>query len=286
MSLIAPLFVISRQSPDNGSETRLCQFLRQFYLRAVVLGRYTFVIAQQKVSNAGSFYVALHDVAPRFSKQIAAIAEALSPLIGSNMAAAVVPRWHGRPIGPDDREFIELVRRHFDDILLHGLTHSRDNGRGLVSLITRNSDEFNGLSVEETESRLEQGQAALQQHFAETACGFIAPTFQRGRLTAERLAGHGLHYAVGFRHIEFSSGERIPVATWCWDVSRWGPLGHVGHFYGNLRMGLYKDLLPCLAIHPVDVDRGFLPKIVALTRKLLDENRQPILFGQQSAVPV
>jgi predicted deacetylase len=233
-------------------------------------------------SNHRSFYVVLHDVAPCFSRQVAAILDALAPLINTRIAAAVVPSWHGKPITSDDDSFIRLVRERFGDVLLHGFTHARTGGRGLVSLMTGSADEFNGLSPEESESRLERGQAALREQFNGPACGFIAPTFQRGRLTADRLARHGLNYAVGFRHIDFADGSRIPIATWCWDMGRWGALGHAGHFYGNLRMRLYSNLLPCLAIHPVDVDRGFLPHIVKLTQKLLDEDRSPILFDAES----
>ncbi|MBT4868262.1 MAG: DUF2334 domain-containing protein [Planctomycetaceae bacterium] len=233
------------------------------------------------ISNDSSFYVVMHDVAPCFLRQISAIVDALAPLIETRIAAAVVPSWHGKPIAAEDAPFVDLVRERFDDVLLHGLTHSRSSGRGLVSFITGGADEFNGLTPEETDSRLQRGQAVMREQFDAPACGFIAPTFQRGRLTADRLARFGLNYAVGFRHIDFADGSRIPVATWCWDVSRWGTLGHVGHFYGNLRMRLYRNLLPCLAIHPVDVDRGFLPHIVKLTQKLLDEGRSPILFDAE-----
>ena len=232
------------------------------------------------ISNDSSFYVVMHDAAPCFSTQISVIVDALAPLIATRIAAAVVPSWHGKPIAAEDGAFVDLVKDRFDDVLLHGLTHSRSSGGGLVSFLTGGADEFNGLTPEETESRLERGQAAMREQFKAPACGFIAPTFQRGRLTAERLARFGLNYVVGFRHIDFADGSRIPVATWCWDMGSWRALGHAGHFYGNLRMRLYRNLLPCLAIHPVDVDRGFLPHIVKLTQRLLDEGRSPILFDR------
>jgi hypothetical protein len=230
-----------------------------------------------------SFYVVLHDVAPCFASQISAIVDALEPLIGTRLAAAVVPCWHGEPIGDDDIPFVRFVGDRFNDILLHGFTHSRIRGRGMISLITGAADEFNGLSAEEAESRLSRGQSTLREYFDRPACGFIAPTFQSGRLTAARLAQYGLHYTVGFRHVRFSSGRSIPLATWCWDMGRWQALGYAGHWYGNLRMRLYRNLLPCLAIHPVDIDRGFQPLIVDLVGKLLESGRRPIVFGRVSA---
>lgn len=225
-----------------------------------------------------SFYVVLHDVAPRFADQISRVADALAPLIGTRLAAAIVPCWHGEPITAADSAFVEMTRQRFDDVLLHGFTHSRASGRGIVSLLTRGSDEFNGLSASEADSRLARGQNVLREFFGTAAEGFIAPTFQSGRLTPARLAAHGLRFAVGFRHIVPAEGPRVPIATWCWDMGRWRALGYAGHWYGNARMRLYRNLLPCLAVHPVDVDRGFLPRIVRLVGQLLEAGRAPILF--------
>lgn len=229
------------------------------------------------------FYVVLHDVTPRFAPQIEAVVGALVPLIGERIAAAYVPCWDGRNSSPDDRPFLEFVQNSFGEILLHGYTHRRENGRGLVSLLTRGDDEFNGLTDAETDSRLAGGQQAMQDLFGRPAEGFIAPTYQHGRLTSSRLARHGLTFDVGFRRIAFSSGEMIPIATWCWDMGRVRALGVGGHWYGNVRSRLHPGHLPTLAVHPVDVDRRFVPRIIALVERLLSEGRRPLLVSEASA---
>ena len=201
-------------------------------------------------------------------------------MIQTRIAAAVVPCWHGEPFVRNDEDFIHLVQGRFGEVLLHGYTHFRKTGGGLTSLMTGGADEFNGLSIAETHLRLRNGQSMMQKFFGVPACGFIAPTFQRGKLTADRLVNHGLHYMVGFRRIEFSNGRRIGVATWCWDMGRWRALGHAGYWYGHARMWLYRDLLPCLAIHPIDVDRGFMPQIVELVQSLVEGGRQPLLIKE------
>lgn len=224
-----------------------------------------------------AFIVTLHDVAPRFSEQIARITDQLEPLIGDRLAAAVVPCWHGHPIRRDDHDFRRLVAGRFGEIMLHGFHHQRERGRGLVSLLTRGADEFNGLSVGETRRRLRAGQNVLQTLFGRPASGFIAPTFQRGRVTPELLAECGIDCCIGFRRIDLSNGSRIPVATWCWDMGHSQLLCLGGHVYGNARYGLIPGLVPSLALHPVDVERGFLGRISGLVERLLEEGRRPIL---------
>src|SRR5262249_12040212 len=44
------------------------------------------------------FCVMLHDVAPRWEKQVDIFIETFAPLVGTSMAAAVVPCWGGQPL--------------------------------------------------------------------------------------------------------------------------------------------------------------------------------------------
>lgn len=227
---------------------------------------------------AGSFYVAFHDIAPRFARQIDIMADALMPLLGRQWSAAIVPAWHGEHLTTADGAFLESVRERFGEILLHGFHHRRDRGRGLVSAITGGQDEFNGLTVEETAIKLREGQAVLREMCGAPARGFIAPTFQRGRLTPALLQEHGMEFLVGYRCIDFADRTRVPIATWCWDVGDPRALCVAGDWYGHLRMRLYRNLIPCLALHPADIDRGFLPRIVKLVESLREQNRKPILL--------
>ncbi len=227
-----------------------------------------------------SFCVVLHDVAPVFIQQIEKIVSKMRPLVGSKMSAAVVPCWHGRTLEPREEGFLELVRSDFDETLLHGYRHERSSGRGLISLLTNSSDEFNGLSLADAADRLRLGQDVLKTCFSAPAAGFIAPTYQRGNLTAKILADHGLRYCVGFRNVEHSDGRRDRLATWCWDMGVARPLGYVGHAFGHTLKRLSPSALPCLALHPFDADRRFLKRAVTLVRSLLAEGRQPVLTGE------
>jgi predicted deacetylase len=83
----------------------------------------------------------------------------------------------------------------------------------------------------------------------------------------------GLEYLLGFFSIE-SPSRQIPLATWTWDCGRWGWLGHFGHGIGWLSHSLDRGI-PTLAIHPRDIERGFWPTILRITRELLNAGHEP-----------
>lgn len=224
------------------------------------------------------FCVMLHDVAPRFQREVDQFVETLSPLIGTAMTAGVVPCWAGEPTTERDRPFMESVQRHFGDLVLHGYTHTRDRGRGMVSRVAAGLDEMNGLTSEETDQRLLAGQQVMERWFGKPAQGFIAPTFQIGLATPDRLARFGIQYTVGYRYLVDADGQRMRLATWCWDVSPIRTLNYAGHWLGELQYRLHRTAIPCLALHPLDLGRGFLPRIVRTVQKLLAAGREPILL--------
>ena len=228
-----------------------------------------------------SFYVVLHDVTPRFESEIRAIVDALKPVIGTRMAAAVVPKWDDLEENRVTTEFAESVERDFGEVLLHGFTHRRMDGAGSVTWLTGACDEFNGYSHGEAHERVDEGQLELERVFGRRSSGFIAPTFQMGRLSLDRFPEHGLRYKVGFYSIDGSDGSKTPLATWCWDMGHLRFLGILGDFYGTARYRLRRNILPCLALHPVDVTRGFLDRIVQLVESLIKEGRCPLLMNDR-----
>lgn len=194
------------------------------------------------------------------------------------MTAGVVPCWAGEPITEADRPFMDSVKQNFGNLVLHGYTHTRAQGRGFVSRVASGLDEMNGYSPEETDQALKKGQQAMQQWFGQPARGFIAPTFQIGHASPERLARYGISYTVGYRYLVDARGQRRRLATWCWDVSPIRALNYAGHWLGEINYRLRSSAIPCLALHPLDLGRGFLPRIVQTVQKLLDAGRKPILL--------
>ena len=204
------------------------------------------------------------------------------------MSAAVVPCWGGEPLAERDRPFLDQIRNDYANILLHGYEHFRPVGGGLVSLIADGKDEMNGLDSAETDRRLAAGQEILARWLGRPACGFIGPTYRIGLATPQRLAKFGIHYTVGYRHVVNSAGERHPISTWVWDVSPVRLLCRAGYRLGELQYRFRKRALPCVVLHPLDLERGFLSQIERTVQKLLDAGRQPVLlesigFGTQAS---
>ena len=235
----------------------------------------------QPVVNAmyPRFAVVVHDVTPAFLPQLARITEALVPRVGRDLAGAVVPCWHGRPIeGPGGR-FERFVAGTFGEVLQHGFTHRQDRP-GLLSLFTGRSDEFVGLPREEVRRRLGLGREMLRQSLGVEPAGFVSPAWQVGWATVEELGRSGFHYLATFGAIRAASGPTVPLATWSWDWGVLAPLGRVGQRLGDFQLRLRPAALPCVVVHPADVDRGYLPRALDVVDRLLELGRTPGLLSE------
>lgn len=220
------------------------------------------------------FLVCIHDATPAFADETRVMIRDLAPLVGRRLSFGVVPDWHGAwPLGAHP-DYCRLLQDSSDDLLLHGCFHRRQRGCGAVTLLTDRSDEMNGLDANGTRRRIEDGQRIFRDVFGRPARGFVAPAWQSGHARAANAAALGLDYVVGFFSVRSSGGRRVPVATWTWDCGRWRWLGHAGHAAGSLAHQFDRGV-PALAIHPRDVQRGFWPLILRLTRRLLDTGHAP-----------
>jgi hypothetical protein len=221
-----------------------------------------------------TFLVCIHDATPAYARETRAMLRDLAPLVGRRLSVGVVPDWHGEWPLARHLDYGRLVREASEELLLHGYFHRRARGRGPVTLLTGGSDEMNGLNPEETRRLLERGQSVFSEVFGEPARGFLAPGWQRGHVRGSNVAAPGLEHVLGFFSLDSTTGRRAPLTTWSWHCGRWGWLGHVGHGIGSLLQGL-GPRVPTLAIHPRDLETSFWPKILGLTRRLLDAGYQP-----------
>jgi peptidoglycan/xylan/chitin deacetylase (PgdA/CDA1 family) len=215
------------------------------------------------------FVVCIHDAAPPFARETAAMIRDLAPLVGRDLAFGVVPDWHGAWPLDAHPGFCSMVQDAAAELLLHGCDHRRRTGRGPVSWLAEGSDEMNGLTGDDLTHTLARGQRTFIDAFGAAARGFIAPAWQRGDVRA----GSDVAYVMGFFSLD-APGRRVPLATWTWDCGRWRTLGHVGHATGRLLHAL-GGRTPVLAIHPRDLGRGYWPAILRLTRSLLDAGYEP-----------
>ena len=219
---------------------------------------------------SASFLVCIHDATPAYESETRLMIQDLAPLLGRRLSFGVVPDWYGEWPLAAHRGYCAFLQENAEELLLHGYFHKRQRGWGPTALLAERSDEMNGLGPEETRRALERGQFVFRDVFGSPARGFLAPAWQRGHVMPDTL---GLEYLLGFFSIE-SPARRVPLATWTWDCGRWGWLGHFGHRIGWLSQSLDRGI-PTLAIHPRDIERGFWPTILRITRQLLHAGYEP-----------
>jgi hypothetical protein len=220
------------------------------------------------------FLVCIHDATPAYARETQAMIRDLAPLLGRRLSFAVVPDWHGEWPLAAHPDYCRRVRESSEELLLHGYFHRRQRGWGPTAVLTAGCDEMNGLDPDETRRTLERGQRVFVEVFGEPARGFLAPAWQRGHVCLSDANVLGLEHVLGFFSLESRDGRKIPLATWTWDCGRWGWLGTIGHGIGWLRQSLNRGV-PTLAIHPRDLQRGFWPHILRLTRELLESGYEP-----------
>jgi peptidoglycan/xylan/chitin deacetylase (PgdA/CDA1 family) len=220
-----------------------------------------------------SFLVCIHDATPAFARETRVMVRDLAPLLERRFAIGVVPNWHGEWPLADHPDYCRLVRESSEERLLHGYFHRRQRGCGPTTVLTKGSDEMNGLDREQTRRTLERGQRVFTDIFGEPARGFLAPGWRPGLVRSLYGDAPGLEHVLGFFSLESAARGKVPLATWSWDCGRWGWLGHVGQGIGSLLQS--RNRVPVLAIHPRDLDRGFWPTILRFTRGLVDVGYEP-----------
>ena len=220
------------------------------------------------------FLVCIHDATPAYARETRVMIRDLAPLLGRRLSFGVVPDWYGEWPLAAHPDYCRLVQDASEELLLHGYFHQRQRGWGPTTLLAERCDEMNGLSREETQRTIERGQRVFTEVFGAPARGFLAPGWQIGYVRTETVNPQGLEHVLGFFSLDSSAGRRVPLATWTWDCSRWGWLGHIGHGIGSVLQSLDRGV-PTLAIHPRDLERGFWPTILRLTRDLLERGYEP-----------
>ena len=220
------------------------------------------------------FLICIHDATPAHARETLRISRDLAPHLGRTLSFGVVPDWHEQWPLTAHAGYCRAVQDASEELLLHGYFHQRRSGWGPVSLLASRCDEMNGLGPEQTTATIERAQRVFEEMFGAPARGFLAPGWQKGHVRQANARSMGLDHVLGFFSLQSSDGRRIPLATWTWDAGRWDWLGHIGHGVGRLLQATH-GRVPVLAIHPRDVERGFWPRILRLTRELVDNGYQP-----------
>lgn len=232
----------------------------------------------EKCVATTSFCVVLHDVAAPFQSEIRKVVDGIRPIIGSRFSAAIVPCWDGRE-DPSGLQAAIDICGECNEWMLHGLTHQRQRGRGLVSCLTGGLDEFSGLNAVEIQERLHRASRLIQQSTGSVPGGLVAPCWQLP-VSASQLSG--LQYVMGYHQLECCDGKSpaLPLATWSYDWGRIRRLTSAANLLPRIRSAMKPEVIPCVVIHPADVRRGDLGKAIRQISDFVQRGRTPLVPRQ------
>lgn len=173
-------------------------------------------------------FVSIHDVAPRFEREIDILIDRLCGHVPiDRLAMLVVPDHWGTSKLTPGTPFATRVRAWSDagvSMFVHGWFHRDDSShdagmsRFKARHMTAGEGEFLGLAAQEAIARMQAGRALLEEVTGRPAAGFIAPAWLYGPGALEALSHCG--FALAEDHMKVwqpQSGKvlaRGPVITW------------------------------------------------------------------------
>ncbi len=177
------------------------------------------------------------------------------------------------PHRPAQDERLHALIEDSAEWLLHGWTHRREARPGVVSLLTHRSDEFGGLSLAEIQYRIDQGKELLARRSGGEIAGLVPPAWS---LSAPAAHLRNLSYVMRYTRLDscLEPQRRLPLATYSFDWGCIGPAAWAGWAAGALRWRWFSPAIPCVVLHPMDVARGWLPRILQIIRTFLDKGHE------------
>lgn len=213
----------------------------------------------------------IHDVGPRFEREVDQLADQLSRILGGPKFAMLVvaDHWGDAPLAAA-RAFQARLRAWSDagvEMFVHGWFHkdlAEHSGADSfkASYMTAGEGEFLGLDEAEAARRMADGKALLEDIIGRPSAGFIAPAWLYGDGARAALAKSGFALAEDhFRVWQPETGKvltRGPVITW---ASRTKGRQLSSRLVAGLaRNGLHAAENVRIAVHPGDTT---VPALIA-----------------------
>lgn len=240
----------------------------------------------------------IHDVGPRFEREVDGLAERLDRLLGSaRFAMLVVPdHWDKAPLSaaPAYRRRLREWAEAGVEMFVHGWNHRDAAPAGSVSVnslarkhMTAGEGEFAALSRAAALDRMVRARAVVEDAIGLAATGFIAPAWLYSDGTRAALADAGFalaedHFRV-WRPGDGAVLARGPVITWA-SRSRGRQLssrlaaGAARHLLGRQRVVR-------VAVHPGDTGVPALLASIDATFAALRRNHTPARYNDLAMPP-
>jgi len=205
----------------------------------------------------------IHDVGPRFEREVDQLADQLSRILGGpRFAMLVVPdHWGEAPLAASP-SFQRRLRDWADagvEMFVHGWFHkdlAQHSGAAAFKArhMTAGEGEFLGLSREEANRRMADGKKLVEDVIGRPAAGFIAPAWLYGPGALAALGDNNFALAEDHMKVWQPASGRVlakgPVITW---ASRSVPRQLSSRFFAGLaRAFLHPQRVMRIAVHPGD----------------------------------
>jgi predicted deacetylase len=205
----------------------------------------------------------IHDVGPRFEREVDQLADQLSRILGGPKFAMLVvaDHWGEAPLARA-KAFQARLRGWSDagvEMFVHGWFHkdlAEHSGAASFKArhMTAGEGEFLGLSEAVAAQRMADGKALLEDIIGRSAAGFIAPAWLYGEGARAALAKSGFALAEDhFRVWQPATGRILakgPVITWA-SRSKGRQLSS-RLVAGLARHALHPQKVMRIAVHPGD----------------------------------
>jgi predicted deacetylase len=230
----------------------------------------------------------IHDVSPRFEREVDQLLDLLSPHVGRRLAMLVVPNhWGDSPIVAGSA-FARKLRRWADEgieMFLHGNVHratataESSHDRLRARWMTAGEGEFLSLGADEALARVRDGRALLEDIIGRPVVGFVAPAWLYSDGAKIALKQSGMLIAEDHLRVwSPATGETLasgPVITW---ASRTKP-----RLASSLLAAPIVRKFPMRAlrigVHPPDVRHPALLRSIASTFKSAVAHRRPSAYA-------
>ncbi|WP_294356488.1 polysaccharide deacetylase family protein [uncultured Sphingomonas sp.] len=231
----------------------------------------------------------IHDVSPRFEREVDLLLAHLAPHVGERLAMLVVPdHWGGAPLTPAFKARLRDWSDRGIEMFVHGWFH-RDTSdhAGTAAFkarhMTAGEGEFLGLDHDEALARMLRGKALVEDTIGRAAAGFIAPAWLYSDDARRALGDAGFALAEDHARVWQPSGQvlaRGPVITWA-SRSRPRQLSSLAAA-ALLRRMLQPVRTVRVAVHPGDTRVPALMR--SITRTLGDfRNHSPAAYADLRA---
>ena len=234
----------------------------------------------------------IHDVSPRFEREIDTLFDRLAPITGTNhLAMLVVPDYWGVAPLQKSRSFQRKLRDWSGqgvEMFLHGWHHRADClphkrlDRVLGNFMTAGEGEFLAMDRLNAVQKMRDGRKLIEDIISSPVSGFVAPAWLYGEGALEAM--RDLQFSMAEDHLRVwnpISGETLasgPVVTW---ASRSAVRTASSLAFARMAPAILSRFpVARVAVHPGDVSKSsILTSIDHCMARLLAQGRTPSRYS-------